>query len=93
VHVVHSSESTMCYRHLVIVAREDPTLFSYLVERFDGDTNVLVIMDRRSGRDRRATPAADRPTDRRSADRRGRPFLQDELRDRHHVVVSLTDDE
>jgi hypothetical protein len=86
------TDSVNVHRHLIVVAREEPTLYSYLVERFHGDTNVLVVLDRRSGKDRRIMPVEDESKNRRgSSDRRGHPFLQDELRDRRHVVVSVGD--
>jgi len=92
-------------RHLFIVAREHARLYHDLVERFRDDTNVRVILDRRQG-DRRqreprqaeARPAEARPTEaatpgaeRRAQDRRGRGEIDEQLRDRSHVIVTLSD--
>ena len=92
-------------RHLFIVAREHARLYHDLVERFRDDTNVRVILDRRQG-DRRqreprqaeARPAETRPieaatpgAERRAQDRRGRGEIDEQLRDRSHVIVTLSD--
>jgi hypothetical protein len=36
-------------RHLFIVHREQPDLFSYLTDQFSGEPDVTVILDRRQG--------------------------------------------
>ena len=94
-------------RHLFIVAREHARLYHDLVDRFRDDTNVRVILDRRQGdrRQRQAEarpaevrPAETRPTEaatpgaeRRAQDRRGRGEIDEQLRDRSHVIVTLSD--
>ena len=40
--------------HLFIVSREKVWLFEYLLERFAGDRDVTVVLDRRRGDDARA---------------------------------------
>ena len=76
-------------QHLFIVSRSFPELYDYLVERFAGDTNVEVIWDRRVGeRRRRSEPS---PDERRQADRRMRPFVDEELRSRSHAIVTLSE--
>ncbi len=89
-------------RHLFIVSREHARLYHDLVERFRDDTNVRVILDRRQG-DRRQRQAEARPVEARSAeaaipgaerraqDRRGRGEIDEQLRDRSHVIVTLSD--
>ncbi len=82
-------------RHMIIVSREHGQFYDYLIERFRDDDKVDVILDRRSGIDRRAsghrgtgTHALGGGPDRRRADRRQRPELDIELRERSHVVIS-----
>jgi len=41
-------------RHLFIVARQQPDLFSYLSREFSAEPDVTVIVDRRQGERRRA---------------------------------------
>jgi hypothetical protein len=66
-------------RYLFIVARDNPTLYEYLKERFAGDDAVEIIIDRRrSGAP--ATPAVDR---------RSHPEINDEIRTRSYAVVTL----
>ncbi len=85
--------------HLIIVARNNDTLYEYLIERFKDDHNVDVISDRRSGQDRRA--GYSQPNARAAGaksvtpdhegilDRRRRPEVDDELRVRSHVIITL----
>jgi len=75
-------------RHLFIVSRQHPRLYEYLVERFRDDGKVTVLVDRRGGERRRATP--DRSTaERRGSDRRqGRP-VDDNLNVRSHLIVTV----
>jgi hypothetical protein len=72
-------------RYLFIVSREHPTLHAYLVERFAGDTNVRVILDRRRELD--ADPSATNGHGR--SDRRCRLDVDEEVRTRSHAIVSL----
>lgn len=74
-------------RHLIIVSSIHRDLFSDLRERFSGDTNVDVILDRRAAERRARVEARDR--DRRQCDRRQRPEVDAELISRSHTVVSL----
>lgn len=68
-------------RYLFIVSRCDPALFDLLTERFAGDENVQVVLDRRT----EPTPPARRP----SIERRVRPEVNDEIRSRGYAVVTL----
>ena len=57
-------------RHLFIVSRQQPDLFSYLSREFSAESEVTVIIDRRQG-ERRARPAAEvARVNRRQTDRR-----------------------
>lgn len=74
-------------RHLFIVSRDHGSLYAYLLERFNDDANVEVILDRRIA-DRRMTPSArDKETERRRADRRRAVPPEEDLRVRSHYVV------
>jgi hypothetical protein len=76
-------------RHVFIVSRDHPWLFAHLQERFGGDPNVEVILDRRVG-DRRAGPSTAEPTwDLRRRDRRREIPAADDLRVRSHYIVEL----
>jgi len=71
---------------LFIVARRHPELYDYLSTRFAEDARVAVILDRRLGaRRRRALPAA---AERRRADRRTRPEVDEQLRTTSLAVVT-----
>ena len=69
-------------RYVFVVSRQHPALYELLVERFQDDKNVEVILDRRA-------------TTRKSAgqygadERRCRP--QNELNLRSHLIVTRTD--
>jgi FtsZ-binding cell division protein ZapB len=71
---------------LFIVARRYPELYDYLSARFADDANVAVVLDRRLGpRRRRALPAA---AERRRAERRARPDVDEQLRATSLAVVT-----
>jgi hypothetical protein len=76
-------------RYLFIVSQQHQYLYELLVERFAGDPNVEVILDRRSrrGRGREMRPEP------RSAivERRSRPEIDEELRIRSHAIVTLSE--
>jgi len=78
-------------RHVFVVSRHHARLYDYLIERFQGDRKVEVILDRRVG-ERRAAERRNGGllpgTDRRSGDRREkRPG--DDLVLRSHVIITL----
>jgi hypothetical protein len=75
-----SSGSPGAKRHVLIISRHHPALYDYVSERFAGEPNVEVILDRRRGRDRRERPAQAPPVERRSAERRLRPHVDAALR-------------
>jgi FtsZ-interacting cell division protein ZipA len=71
---------------LFIVARRDPELYEYLSARLADDANVAVVLDRRlAPRRRRAQPAA---AERRRAERRARPDVDERLRAISLAVVT-----
>jgi hypothetical protein len=73
--------------HLFIVSRQHPDLYEYLRGRLTADGDVRVIADRRLGeRRRRSAPAA---AERRRADRRSQPEIDEQLRRHAHAIVTL----
>lgn len=68
-------------RYLFIVSRRDPGLLAFLRERFAGDANVEVILDRRA----EPAPPSRRPT----GERRARPAVDEEIGARGYAVVTL----
>jgi hypothetical protein len=68
-------------RHLVIVSRLHVRLYDYLLERFQDDTNVQVVLDRRATAERRAA-------ERESEDRRRSRAADVDLKLRSHVIVT-----
>ena len=91
-HVKRLSEGPMA-RHLFLVSRQDARLYEYLVERFRGDRNVQVILDRRLGERRGRTQGSGHAEgERRRGDRRTRRELDLELQIRSHVILTIPDD-
>jgi predicted nucleic acid-binding Zn-ribbon protein len=73
---------------LFIVARSHPELYDYLTARFAEDAGVAVVLDRRlAPRRRRSLPAA---AERRRADRRARPDVDEQLRATSLAVVTAS---
>lgn len=73
-------------RHLFIVSRDHTGLYHDLVERFRDDKNVQVILDRRRDGGNAASDS-----ERREGERRSRSEIDEELRTRSHVIVTLSD--
>ena len=69
-------------RYLFVVSRQHSALYELLVERFQDDKNVEVIVDRRATRRRSAEQYE-------ADDRRRRP--QNELSVRSHFIVTRTE--
>ena len=76
------------HRHLFIVSRDQPGLFSYLTTQFSQEPQVRVIVDRRQ-RDRRQGTASADVVDRRHADRRGNRDLRGQLSTLGYAFVRL----
>ena len=80
-------------RHIFVVSRHHPDLYEYLTKRFQQDSNVRVILDRRRG-DRRQGQATTPPAEgerRWRLERRTRASVDDELRSRSHTIITLPD--
>ncbi len=75
-------------RRLLIVARDWRTFYKTVAREFAGDERTEVVQDRRL-RERRHHVAGIRMFERRRADRRQRPNVDEELRRAGYVVVSL----
>ena len=75
--------------HLFIVAWDRPDLWDYWRRWFSGVEDVQVILDRRRG-DRRHTARAHEP-ERRGADRRSQPGIDEELRSLGFAIIRPTE--
>jgi hypothetical protein len=85
-----TSPSGRPIRHLLIISRYHPGLYDYVRARFASEDNVEVILDRRrGGRDRRSTPAQVQ-AERRAADRRSRPQVDNALRMESMQFVTIS---
>jgi len=74
-------------RHLFLVANHEAGLYEYLLERFQKDSNVEVILDRR--REQRRRRSGHEGLDRRRVDRRTRREIDLQLLVRSHVILTL----
>jgi hypothetical protein len=82
-------ENCITVRYLYIVSREHRWLYRHLVERFQDDPDVEVILDRRVS-ERRAQPSGPRPEqERRRSERRRAISPDDDLRVRSHYIIEL----
>jgi hypothetical protein len=82
------AEDAVVARHLFIVSRAHPWLYTHLLERFQDDPNVGVILDRRVG-DRRSAEAPPVQGNRRKNERRRTIPAEDDLGVRSHYIVEL----
>lgn len=62
---------------ILVVARNQRSLYEYLKNDFAGDPEVVVVMDRRQGERRRRADVS--TAERRAGDRREQPALDDRL--------------
>jgi hypothetical protein len=82
-------ENCVTVRYLYIVSREHRWLYRHLVERFQDDPDVEVILDRRVG-ERRTQPSGPAPEQERRRSERRRPISpDDDLRVRSHYIIEL----
>ena len=72
-------------RGLIIVSRDQPDLWQALTQEFGQSQEIRVLLDRRQG-ERRKDNQAHAP-DRRGADRRSLPRIEDDVRSRQYVLV------
>ena len=71
-------------RYLFVVSRHYTELYELLVERFQGDKNVEVVLDRRAARNEGAHDYG-------AIDRRQRRPPKDDLTRRSHLIITRTD--
>lgn len=72
-------------RGLIIVSRDQPDLWQALSREFGQSQEIRVLLDRRQG-ERRKDNQTHTP-DRRGADRRSLPRIEDDVRSRQYVLV------
>jgi len=76
-------------RYLYIVSREHRWLYRHLVERFQDDPDVEVILDRRVAERRTQPSPLPAEQDRRRSERRQPISPDDDLRVRSHYIIEL----
>ncbi len=76
---------------LIIVARDWPDLCYAMTQQFGGHEGIVILLDRRHG-ERRHSVQPYSP-DRRRADRRSVPKLEEDLRSRQYVIVRRSGEE
>ena len=82
-------QNCVTVRDLYIVSREHQWLYRHLVERFEDDPDVEVILDRRVS-ERRTQPSTPPPDQERRRSERRRPISpDDDLRVRSHYIIEL----
>jgi len=84
-----ASEDRVTVRYMFIVSRDHAWLHRYLVERFNDDPDIEVILDRRVGERRMQQAAVPTQHERRRRERRRAVPPQDDLRVRSHYIVEL----
>jgi len=82
-----ASEDGVTVRSMFIVSRDHAWLHRYLVERFNGDPDVAVILDRRVGERRMQQAAVPTQHERRRHERRRAVPPHDDLRVRSHYII------
>ena len=87
--VVTLSEPRKFSRQLFIVSRETPYIAEYMREQFGEEPNVTVLVDRREGRDRRATARPVEVERRGTADRRQRTAVDRQVKESFHALVTI----
>ena len=82
-------QNRVIVRYMFIVSRSHAWLYRHLVERFEGDPDVSVVLDRRVKERRVAPGTVTVPQERRRGERR-RPFsAEHDLTVRSHYIVEL----
>src|SRR5437867_2765743 len=81
---------TVQMRYVFVVLRGHPWLYKDLLERFENDPDVGVILDRRIGERRHEPTSRDVTRDRRRDERRRAVRPEEDLQIHlHHIVVEL----
>jgi hypothetical protein len=74
---------------LFIVSRDTPYIADYMRQQFREEPGVIVMVDRRQGGDRRATPQPVDVERRNSIERRQQPAIERELKTSFHALVTI----
>jgi hypothetical protein len=82
-------QNCITMRHVFVVSKAHPWLYRHLVERFQDDPDVRVVLDRRVGERRVAVAASAPPHERRQAERRRTVPPEDDLGSRSHYIVEV----
>ncbi len=72
-------------KSLIIVARDRPDLWQALTEEFGVYKDIVILLDRRQGERRQAVQP--HTPDRRRADRRSLPRIEEDVRYRQYVII------
>jgi hypothetical protein len=88
-HDGRTSENCRTLRYKFVVSREHQWLYGHLLERFQDDPDVDVVLDRRVAERRIERPAGHPHRERRQAERRRAVAPDDDLRVRSHYIVEL----
>ena len=83
-------ENCITVRYLYIVSREHQWLYRHLLERFQDDPDVQVILDRRVAERRIDAPMLTQEAERRRTRRRRAVGPEEDLRIHSHYIVELT---
>ena len=88
-HNARTSENCVAVRYKFVVSRDHEWLYQHLLERFEDDRDVDVILDRRIADRRVARLREHTAHERRRAERRRAVAPDDDLRVRSHYIVEL----
>ena len=86
---VGTPENCITVRYLYIVSREHQWLYRHLLERFQDDPDVDVILDRRVAERRIDAPMLTLESERRRAHRRRAIGPEEDLRIHSHYIIEL----
>jgi hypothetical protein len=78
-------------RYVFIVSRAHTWLYQHLVERFQDDPNVQVILDRRIAERRSQSPKPEYALERRRSERRRVLDPEENLQVHSHYIVEISD--
>ena len=88
-HNGRTSENCFNVRYKFVVSRDHPWLYQHLVERFEDDPDVDVVLDRRVAERRTERAREHSRRERRQSERRRAVPADDDLRVRSHYIVEL----
>ena len=83
------AENYVTVRYIYVVSRDHPWLYRHLLERFQDDRDVDVILDRRVAERRAGVTGSRFAQERRKKERRRVISADDDLRSHSHYIVEL----